>query len=268
VLTVSRPKIAQSELARRLPPAVALVLVIALWSIASYGLGAPPYVIPQPLAVLGSLVENRSELLTRSLITTAEAIAGFGLGAAGGFLIAVLISESRLALRAVLPLAVVANAIPNLVFAPVAVLILGFGATSKLAVVGALVFFPVFSNALRGLRSLDALSVELMGSLASNRWTTLWKARIPASVGYLFPALRTSAAISISAALVAEYFGSGADGIGWVIILRIHLSDLAGAFAALGVIATLGLLFYGVVVLFERLVAPWQVQFRSTGRGR
>jgi NitT/TauT family transport system permease protein len=166
-------------------------------------------------------------------------------------------------MRAFLPLAIATNSVPILVFAPVAVLIFGFGIASKIAIVVIVCFFPTFSNTLRGLSSLESGASDLLASLGAPRLTVLLKARIPTAAPYLFSALRTTSAISVGVALVAEYFGSGAEGIGAYIMFHIHYLNLAAAFAALGLITGLGLLFYGSIVLLERVVAPWQVGFRA-----
>src|ERR671912_1608518 len=130
-----------------------------------------------------------------ALFTAKEAAAGFLLGAAVGFAIAVVLSESRLLQRGFLPYIVASQTIPILAIAPMVVVwinpklpdpLAGWGAVSVIAAY--LTFFPVTINTLRGLRSADPRALELMRSYASGAWSVLWKVRVPASLPYLFAA--------------------------------------------------------------------------------
>ncbi|MDO8210162.1 ABC transporter permease [Conexibacter sp. CPCC 206217] len=247
---------------------VPLALLIGAWSLLAYVLDVPPYIVARPLDLLDQLAEYRGPIVQRSLRTALGALGGFAVGGVAGFVLACLVCSRKALIDALLPLAVAANAVPLLVFAPVSVLIFGFGATSVIAVVAVVCFFPVFSNALIGLRSLDAGALDLLASLSASRGAVLRKARIPASAPFVFAALRTTAAVSVSAALVAEYFGAGKEGIGDWLLLRLRLLDLAGAFAALLVITAMGVALYGAVALAERLLAPWQPHTRRSGEDR
>ena len=114
-----------------------------------------------------------------------------------GFAIAVVLVHSRLLERGLLPYIVASQTVPILAIAPMVVIGLGSKGVEgwkAVAILAAyLTFFPVAINALRGLQSADPRAFELMESYASSRWSILWRLRVPASMPYLFTALKISA---------------------------------------------------------------------------
>ncbi len=253
-----RRRLARTSLVALVP----LLVLIGIWLLLSYGLHVPRYIVARPNDLVHQLGTYRSTLLARGLKTAWGALGGFAIGGGLAFATACVVCNRRSLIDALLPLAISANAIPLLVFAPVSVLIFGFSVRSVMAVVAVVCFFPVFSNTLIGLRSLRAGELDVLESLSASPGAILRKARIPAALPYTFAALRTTAAVSVSAALVAEYFGAGQGGIGDWLLLRLRLLDLAGAFAALTVITAMGCVLYAAVVVAERLLAPWQSDLR------
>src|SRR5918999_1409698 len=127
-----------------------------------------------------------------ALFTAKEAAVGFALGAAAGFLIAVVLVHSGFLRRGLLPYIVASQTVPILAIAPMVVVWLGgrgFPDWFSVSVISAyLTFFPVTINTLRGLASADPRALELMRSYAAGRWHVLWKLKLPSSLPYLFAA--------------------------------------------------------------------------------
>jgi len=199
-------------------------------------------------------------LLNSALFTAKEAATGFLLGAIIGFALAVLLAHSRLLERGLLPYMVASQTIPILAIAPMVVVWLGSlnsPAWFSVAVIAAyLTFFPVAINSLRGLKSADPRALELMRSYAAGRWGILWKLRVPASLPYLFSALRVAAAGSVVGAIVGELPSSIQDGLGGAILnfAQYYSFQPKNLWATNIVAAALGIVFFVVVVLAERFV--------------
>src|SRR5688500_17917097 len=202
-------------------------------------------------------------LLDAAAFTAKEAAAGFLLGAAVGFLIAVVLAESRLLQRGFLPYIVASQTIPILAIAPMVVVwvsprlpdwLAGWGAVAVIAAY--LTFFPVAINTLRGLQSADPRAVELMRSYAADRWRILWKLRIPASFPYLFTALKISAPAAVVGAIIGELPSSIQDGLAGAILNfnQYYVSSPPSLWATNIVAAALGILFFLVVALAEKLL--------------
>jgi NitT/TauT family transport system permease protein len=133
-------------------------------------------------------------LLRAAANTGQKAALGFLLGASSGFLLGIAVAHSRLLERGFLPYLVASQTVPILAIAPMVVVWLGAGLLSVAIIAAYLTFFPVTVNTLRGLRSADPRALELMRSYAASPWDVLWKLRVPASMPYVFTALRVAAA--------------------------------------------------------------------------
>lgn len=197
-----------------------------------------------------------SVLLEAALFTAREAAAGFLLGAVAGFLLGVAFAHSRLLERGLLPYVVASQTIPILAIAPMVVVWLKSGWVAVAVIAAYLTFFPVTINTLRGLRSADPRAVELMRSYAAGRWEVLWKLRVPAALPYIFAALKVSATASVVGAIIGELPSSIQGGLGGAILNfnQYYLSSPPSLWATNLVAALLGLAFFGVVTLAERLV--------------
>lgn len=198
-----------------------------------------------------------------ALFTAKEAAVGFLLGAVVGFAIAVVLAHSTLLQRGFLPYIVASQTIPILAVAPMVVVwvnpklpegLRDWGAVSLIAAF--LTFFPVAINTLRGLKSADPRALELMRSYASSTWSVLWKVRVPASLPYLFAALKVSATASVVGAIIGELPASIQDGLGGAILNfnQYYASAPTRLWATNLVAAALGIAFFLVVVATERAV--------------
>jgi NitT/TauT family transport system permease protein len=182
--------------------------------------------------------------------------AGFLAGTTIGFLLAVAMQRFRLVERGLLPYVILSQTVPLVALAP---LIAGwsgvlFAPWMTVAVIAAyLAFFPVAVGMLRGLQSPAASGVELMRSYAAGWWRTLVKLRLPASLPYLFPALRLAGAAAVVGAVVGEISTGTRGGIGRLLIeySREATSDPAKVYTAMLGAALLGLVVAGAVSLLE-----------------
>jgi NitT/TauT family transport system permease protein len=197
-----------------------------------------------------------STLLHAAWFTAKEAIVGFALGASVGFLLAIGLVHSRLAQRAFLPYIVASQTIPILAVAPMVVVWLKAGWQSVAVIAAYLTFFPVTINTLRGLQSAEPRAVELMRSYAASRWKVLWHLRVPASLPYLFSALKVSATACVVGAIIGELPSSIQDGLGGAILNfnQYYSITPANLWATNLVAAALGIAFFLVVVIAEKIV--------------
>ena len=195
-----------------------------------------------------------------ALFTAKEALLGFALGAAIGFGLAVLLANSRIMRQGLLPYIVVSQTVPILAVAPMVVVGLGQKGVSPwiaVSVIAAyLTFFPVAMNTLRGLLSPDRRDLELMRSYAADRRSVLWKLRVPASLPFVFSALKISATACVIGAIIGETPASIQDGLGGAIVNFNQYYSLQPTFlwATNIVCAVLGLVLFGAVALAERLI--------------
>jgi NitT/TauT family transport system permease protein len=195
-----------------------------------------------------------------ALFTAKEAFLGFVIGGLVGFGLAVLLAHSVLLRRGLLPYIVVSQTVPILAVAPMVVVGLGTkGVTPwvSVSVIAAyLTFFPVAMNTLRGLLSPKPRDLELMRSYAADRRSMLWKLRMPASLPFVFSALKISATASVIGAIIGETPASIQDGLGGAIVNfnQYYSTGPERLWATNIICAALGFAFYGAVVLVEHFV--------------
>jgi NitT/TauT family transport system permease protein len=133
---------------------------------------------------------------------------------------------------------------------------LGAGLVSVALIAAYLTFFPVTINTLRGLRSADPRAHELMASYAASRWDVLWKLRVPASLPYVFTALKIAAPASLVGAIIGELPSSIQGGLAGLILNfnQYYITNPESLWATNVIAALLGMAFYGVVVAVEHAV--------------
>jgi NitT/TauT family transport system permease protein len=195
-----------------------------------------------------------------ALFTMKEALLGFVLGGLIGFGLAVLLAHSVILRRGLLPYIVISQTVPILAIAPMVVVGLGTkGVTPwvSVAVIAAyLTFFPVAMNTLRGLLSPRPRDLELMRSYAADRRSVLWKLRLPASLPFVFSALKIAATASVIGAIIGETPASIQDGLGGAIVNfnQYYSTGPERLWATNIICALLGFAFFGLVVLAEHLI--------------
>ncbi len=235
-----------------LPPAIALAVFVLLWQLYA---DHHPYVAPKLSKVLSEL-DSHPRLFARNAWTTLEeALVGAGAGMGVAFALALVMFYVRVIERALLPLAVVLNVTPLVAIAPALVVAFGFGMTPKYVIASLLVFFPFLVNALAGLRDVDPEALDLVATLHASRAEVLWRLRLPSSLPYLFAAGRICMPLSLVGAVVAEFVAAGeAKGLGTLVVTAASLGDLGTVYAAVVVLAVLGVAMFGAVVALQRLV--------------
>ena len=191
-----------------------------------------------------------------ALFTAKEAMTGFLIGALIGFALAVGLVHSRLAQRALLPYIVASQTIPILAVAPMVVVWLKAGWQSVAVIAAYLTFFPVTINTLRGLQSAEPRAHELLRSYAATPWQVLWRLRVPASLPYLFTALKVSETASVVGAIIGELPSSIQNGLGGAILNFNQYYSLVpeNLWATNLIAAALGIAFFLLVVIAEKLV--------------
>jgi NitT/TauT family transport system permease protein len=212
-------------------------------------------------ALLAPVQRNQEASLGEFLIGAAfytwrEAGIGFVVGALLGLVLATVFVHSRLLERAFVPYVVASQTIPIVALAPMIVFAFGQNVTSVVIVATYLTFFPVTIAMIRGLRSPDPRALELMRSYAASRWAVYWKVRLPASVPYLFTALKIAATASIVGAIIGEGPGGIPDGLGRAIINfnQQYITAPEKLWAAILISSLLGISFFLLVRVAELIL--------------
>ena len=244
------------------PPATALVLAAVGWELWVRIAGVAEYIVPAPSAIFVDLFGDIGYFVHHGAITLGESLGGFALGAGVAVVGAVVMSQSRTLERSLFPLAVLVKVTPIVAVAPLFVIWFGFGSFPKILVASLITFFPVLVNTLAGLRSATPETLDLFRSLSASRWEVLWKLRAPSSLPYVFAAFRIAVPLSVIGAVVGEWF-TGDRGLGSVIIVAHSDLDMPRLFAAVVVLAVIGISLTALTWYGERRVLFWHASERT-----
>ena len=163
-------------------------------------------------------VTSKRSLIYHTWITFNATFLGFLFGAGLGILLAVGIVHNRAMDMSVMPWVIASQTIPILALAPMMIVVLNAlnmeGVVAKAMISTYLSFFPVVVGMVKGLRSPDAMQLDLMRTYNASGWQAFWKLRLPSSLPFLFPSLKIAAAASLIGAVVAEMTLSQDGGLG------------------------------------------------------
>jgi len=240
-------------------PVVGVFLgVVLVWEVGLGVLGIQQFLLPRPSAIAAALVDQWPTLVDGVTYTATEAIGGLAIGGVVAIAVAFATARWTVARESLLPVAIAANSTPIIAFAPITNNWFGSdNPLSKMAIVAVMVFFPIMINTVRGLTFVSPSSLELMRSYAASEWQILRRVRVPNALPYVFTALKVATTLSVIGAVVGEYFGGPRTALGVYISGEATLFRFANAWAAIVLACLLGIGFYVIAVLAERLVLPW-----------
>ena len=246
------------------PALLVFVLGIVLWEGGTRVFDVQRFLLPPLSDILETLWEEGDTIWRAGLFTFKEAVGGFVIGSGLAICFALILARYRRLGGALMPYMIAASAIPIIAFAPITNNWFGLlNPLSKMVIAAALCFFPVLVNTLRGLTSVRPSSIELMRSYAAGEAEIFRRVRIPNSLPYVFSALKVATVLAMIGAIVGDYFGGSQEALGIQIRRSAGVFAFDEAWAAIMVASVLGIGFYAVVALAERLTMGWQPSAHS-----
>jgi NitT/TauT family transport system permease protein len=247
--------------ARVVAPIVLGVLLIALWEEAVSAFAVPSYVLPDPLLIGRTLVSDWNILAPSLWVTLAITLEALAAAVVVGGLLAVLFSLSRWIELSLFPYAIILQVTPIVAIAPLIIIWANDIDLSLLICAWLVAFFPILSNTLLGLRSVDRNLLSLFELYGAGRWRTLIHLRLPAALPYFLGGLRISGGLALIGAVVAEFVagtGGRASGLAWRILEAGYQLKVPRMFAALALISATGIaIFLALTLLSHLLLRRW-----------
>ena len=239
--------------------------LLVFWELLTTALQIPRVLLPAPSAI-GSAFLGAFATLAGDFAQTVlhSVLIGLAIGSLLGFCVGLAIDRSPFLQRGLLPVAALASAVPLVGIAPIMVMWFGFDWPSKAAVVVVMTFFPMLVNTLAGLAQTGAMERDLMRSYGASGWRTLWSLRIPVALPFVFNALKIDSTLALIGAIVAEFFGSPTEGLGFRISTEAARLNMGLVWAAIGVAALTGSVLYALIAAIERRVTFWHPSIRTT----
>jgi NitT/TauT family transport system permease protein len=239
-------------------------VVFYLWEVLVRGFGVPSVIMPAPSSAAARFASSLP-ILWQDFVQTfiRGVLIGYVIGCGTGLLVAILAHRFSFLGRGLLPLGNFFSALPLVGVAPIMVMWFGFDWPSKAAVVALVTFFPMLVNTLAGLSAAGHIERDLMRSYGADHRQTLAKLYLPAALPFIFNALKINATLALIGAIVAEFFGTPTQGIGFRISTEAGRMAIDMVWAEIALAAIAGMAFYGLVALAERATTFWHPSYRT-----
>lgn len=196
-------------------PVAMVALAIALWQLHITVNNVPHYIMPAPLDVATTLVTDWPTLYPSLLVTLRITFLALLLALVGGVGLAIILVQSKWIELAIFPFAVILQVTPMIAIAPLLIIYIKDPQTVLLTCAFIVAFFPILSNMVAGLKSVDHNLLNLFELYGASRWQSLIHLRLPSSLPYFAAGLRIGGGLSLIAAVVAEFaVGSAGRGSG------------------------------------------------------
>ena len=229
------------------------IVLAALWEWAVDIFAIKPYLLPALSSVLRSVWHNRMMLLEQALVTGGEIVLGYAAAVIGGVLMALAIFTWPLAYRMFYPVLVVFQGLPKIALAPLMIVWVGYGTSSKVLMAFLFAFFPVMITTLGGLAGTPEHLVEHFRAIRASPWTMFRRLRLPAALPSIMDGCKTAMPLAVIGAIVGEFVGSQ-RGLGYLILESNAQARTDLLFAALVAISLLaGLLYWAIELLARRV---------------
>ena len=240
------------------------VTLLVLWETLVRLFGVPGVILPAPTDIAGAIARNWTTLRDDAIQTFLKgALGGYLIGCAAAFAVALLADRFAFLKAGLLPVGNFMAALPIVGTAPILVMWFGFDWQSKAAVVVVMVFFPVLVNTVAGLTDTQPMQRDLMRTYGAGYWATLTKLRLPSAMPFIFNGLKISTTLALVGAIVAEFFGSPIQGVGFRISVSVGQLALDMVWAEIVASAIAGTVFYGLIAALEKRMTFWHPSNRG-----
>lgn len=236
-------------------PAATIVIFLALWELATGIFDVPVWLVPAPSDILLSFV-GRPDFWGHTWATLYETLMGFILAIAFGVPIAVAVVHSPILRNSIYPLILITQSIPKVAFAPILLIWIGYGTLSTVVVSFLVAFWPVIVNTATGLNSPSPELLDLARQLSASQFQIYTKIRFPSALPYFLSGLKVAITLSVIGAVIGEFVGAD-KGLGYIVISATSQFKTPVAFAAMGLLAFMGIVLFFAVTALERVLIPW-----------
>lgn len=242
----------------RLLPLLAVLAFFGLWKWYVGAFDVSAFILPPPdqivLALFALLQEPTIGMHIR--VTLTETLSGFALATLFGILLGTAMGKLRWVERGLRPFVIATQVIPKIALAPLFILWFGFGLESKIVISAVLAFFPIFSNTLIGIKSVDRGLRDVMLSFNANAFATFWLLDIRAALPFVLTGMEVGIVLAIIGAIVGEFMG-GSVGLGNLAVVTLQEMQVDTLFAVILLLALIGVGLYLAVTMLRRLLTPW-----------
>jgi NitT/TauT family transport system permease protein len=235
-----------------------LVALIAIWQVYVVRFAVSAFILPPPMAVWRAFLDLLAtpSTWTHTLVTVEETLAGFAVAAIGGVGLGVVVGKFGWLERTLNPFIVASQVVPKVALVPLFIVWFGFGSTSKIVIAAVIAFFPVFANAVLGVKSVESGHRDVMTCLNASAWQRFVRLDLPSSLPAILAGMEVGVVLAIIGCVVAQFLGGNA-GLGYLLVAKMNAYETDSLFAVIVLLTLVGFVFYAAVGLARRLLIPW-----------
>jgi NitT/TauT family transport system permease protein len=251
---------------RLITPAL-LIAFVLVWHFYVTWFGISKFIVPPPLEVWDALIDllTTPSTLRHTWATLYETIVGFVIASIIGVALGTVLGKTPWLERSINPFIVATQVVPKVALVPLFILWFGFGPESKIVVAAVLAFFPILTNTVLGIKSVDSGHRDVMTVLNANRWQRFLSLELPSSLPAVLAGMEVGIVLSIIGAVVGEYLG-GATGLGYLLVASMNNYKVGMLFAVILLLTVIGFILYLFIGVLRRLVIPWHESARIKER--
>ncbi len=251
----------------RRPAVVTTAVLLAMllgWHAVVVAFRLPDFLLPSPVAVFREFLAWPKLLAYHTWVTLLESLLGFGAAIAVAVPLAIAVVYSRALSATIYPILVLLQSAPKVALAPLFLVWVGIGISSKVLVALLVAFFPIVIDTATGLKAVEAEMLELTRILRATPMQVFLQVRLPHAMPYFFSGLKVAVTLAVVGAVTGEFVGADNQGLGFFINQESAQGHAARVFASVVILALMGIGMFGAVALAERVLLPWRTTVTRT----
>ncbi|MGE0629336.1 MAG: ABC transporter permease [Hyphomicrobiaceae bacterium] len=239
-------------------PLVMVILFFAGWTWYVRAAEVSRFILPEPASILTAFIKllQEPDIWSHAWITIFETVSGFLIAIVVGVFLGVVMGKLPLIEIALRPFVIATQVVPKIALVPLFILWFGFGPESKIVISAVLSFFPIFSNTLLGIKSVDKGYGEVMTTFKSSTWQRFCFLELPSALPFILTGMEVGIVLAIIGAIVGEFIGAN-QGLGYLAVATLQELQVDTLFGVILLLALIGLSLYFAVVMLRRWLVPW-----------
>lgn len=228
----------------------------AIWEIICRVFGISSFILPAPSTIMAAIWEYQNQLAYHAMHTLWMTVAGFGLAVVFGLLLGVALGASRLINAGTYPLLVGFNSIPKVAVVPILVFWFGVGWVPPVMTAFLISFFPIVVNVATGISTVEPEMEDVLRALGASKRDIIMKVGLPRAMPYFFGSLKVAITLAYVGSVIGEQNASNV-GIGNLLTRASAAFEVPLVWAALVVLAVLGVIMYMITAFVEQSTTGW-----------
>lgn len=226
------------------------------------------FILPPPSEIVVAFVDLLADDRTyrHLFLTIYQTLMGFLIATIVGVGLGALLGKSRWLEQALNPFIIATQVVPKVALVPLFVLWFGFGPESKIVVATVLAFFPILTNTILGVKSVERGHKDVMTVLNASRWQAFRTVELPNALPAILAGMEVGIVLAIIGSVVGEYLG-GATGLGYLLVASMNDYQVGRLFAVIVLLTIVGFSLYVGIRTLKRALIPWHESVLLSQKG-